>query len=226
MAILSLAHQIEKPWNNWHFCPCPLTPKILVHRIKAISQVSFGSHVQIQFFILPVFTCFLQPKKITFGVLLLNHQNSNMVLGSHHNILNLLFLPLLPLSSVTKHYLNNFKNRNRAESTFSIQMSLFKLTVIVVKITPSSATEENKEGIVPRNMITAVSFWRRASKSICKSACYSLLGHYTSYSICLKHIPMSPGTFVSIQMNLCKTKTKFKKPAKHTATWPPTTAAQ
>lgn len=64
-------------------------------------------------------------------------------------------------------------------------------------------------------MITAVSFWRRASKSIWKSACYSLLGHYTSYSICLKHIPMSPGTFVSIQMNLCKTKRKFKKTAKH-----------
>lgn len=146
MAILSLAHQIEKPWNNRHFCPCPLTPKILVHRIKAISQVSFGSHVQTQFFIFPVFTCFLQPKKITFGVLLLNHQNSNMVLGSHHNILNLLFLPLLPLSSVTKHYLNSFKNRNRAESTFSIQMSLFKLTVIVVKITPSSGNRGKQRG--------------------------------------------------------------------------------
>lgn len=75
-------------------------------------------------------------------------------------------------------------------------------------------------------MKTAVSFWRRASKSICKSACYSLLGHYTSYSICLKHTPMSPGTFVSIQMNLCKTKTKLKKPANHRVTWPPTAAAQ
>lgn len=69
-----------------------------------------------------------------------------MVLESHHNIQNLLLLPLLQLSSVIKRYLQSFKNRNRAESNFSIQMSLFKLTVIVAKITPSSSNRGKQRG--------------------------------------------------------------------------------
>lgn len=74
------------------------------------------------------------------------YQNSNTVLESHHNIPHLLFLPLLQLSCVIKHYLKNFKNRNRAESSFSIQMSLFKLTVIVVKIALSSSSRGKQRG--------------------------------------------------------------------------------
>lgn len=138
--------RLKSPGITGISAPAPLPPRYLYTELRPFLKFLLGHMYKPSSLYSLFFTCFLQPKKITFGVLLLNHQNSNMVLGSHHNILNLLFLPLLPLSSVTKHYLNNFKNRNRAESTFSIQMSLFKLTVIVVKITPSSGNRGKQRG--------------------------------------------------------------------------------
>lgn len=103
--------------------------------------------MQPEFFTSPVISYFLHPEKMTFGDLLFNdYQNNNMVLDSHHNTLNLLLLPLLQLSSVVKHYLKSYKSRNSAKSNFSIQLSLVKLTAIVVESTPSSRNRGKQRG--------------------------------------------------------------------------------
>lgn len=128
----ALLNRLKNPGITGIFAPAPAPspPEYLYTELRPFIKFLLG-HLSNPSSLYPVFTCFLQLKKIIFGVLLLNHyQNSNMVLESHHNIPNLLFLPLLQLSSVIKCYLKSFKNRNRAESNFSIQMSLFKLTVL------------------------------------------------------------------------------------------------
>lgn len=167
---------------------------------------------------------------MTFDDLLFNdYQNSNMVLDSQHNTLDLLLLPLLQLSSVIKHYLMSFKTRNRAKSNFSITMSLFKLTAIIVRSTPSSSNRGKQRGYSSQeydNCCILLEESQQKHLQVCMLQLTWTL-HFLQHWLCQKHIPMSPGTFVSIQMNLCNTKMKLKKnPTKHTATWPPTTTAQ